>query len=110
MRSAVSLIRRAISLFSTDPLQRSAAPHGRNSSRLYVNQHVRYPVQLFPDASFDLSGDFVRFAHRHVRINFEMKIDMVSEACRARIALLDTQSAGYGQRNGSDFGHFRWLR
>src|SRR5689334_9621468 len=54
--------------------------------RLYVHQHVGYPVQISTDAISHLLGDIVGRTHGDFGVDFEVQIDVILQAGLAREA------------------------
>src|SRR5579872_1489965 len=99
IRSAVSASSRAISLFSIR-LRRVDCP-----VRLHMDQHVRYPLQVLFYFDPNLGGDVMRLPHGEFRIDFQVQVDMILEACLPRVTFFDGEGAGDAERYAANLAH-----
>ncbi len=74
-----------------------------------MDEDVGHPVQAFFDGDANAGGDFVRFAHGHLGIDFEMQVHVVLQASAAGETFFDSERSGNGQGGVADFGHFRGI-
>jgi len=58
-----------------------------------MHQHVSDPIELLSYALLYVVGNFVRLPHRHLGIDFQVQIDMVSKSGLSGITLLDPAGA-----------------
>src|SRR6185437_4936264 len=107
MRSAVSERSWAISLFSMRSLEKRL-PFRRCGirRRFHMYEHVGHPWQAFFYGAADARGNFVRFAHSHFRIDFEMQVHIILQAAAAGKTFLDAERAVDGEGSAADFSHF----
>jgi len=74
---------------------------------LYVNKHVRDPIQLLADAKADSGGDLMRREHGHGWVHFQVQVDMVAEPGLTRKTFFHPERAGNTQRSGANLFHLR---
>src|SRR5215471_20522195 len=99
IKSAVSLRIRAISRFSMGP-----ARH-RGLIRLYVDQHVGHPIQRLFDSNADLRSELMGFIDAHIRVHFEVQIDVPLQPGLTGKTFLDSARPAYSERDFTDTVH-----
>ena len=67
------------------------------TKRLHVNYYIGYPVELVADQKPRSCGEIVRVLNGHLRVDFEVKLDMILKASVTRVNLLNAFNAGRGQ-------------
>src|SRR5258708_34811001 len=96
IRSAVSESIRAISRFSMMAPSRCTLRYFIEPVRLHVHKHIGNPGHLGAYLVARLRCDFVRSADGHLRVDFQMQVHVILQACLARETLFDPQHAWYG--------------
>jgi len=59
---------------------------------LDVNQHIGNPIERLQDVQPRLVGDLVGLPHGHVRVDFQVQVDVVAETGLAGVALLHART------------------
>ena len=63
-----------------------------------VNDHIGNPVEFFTNQKPRFCGELVRILDAHVRVHFEMKLDVILKASFTGVDLLDAFDAGRTRR------------